>query len=211
MPGLERAAPLDRAAPRVSVRCVPATPERWEDLEALFGPRGACAGCWCMYWRRSARAYEAGKGDENREALRALVGSGEPPGLLAYREDRAVGWCSVGPRAAYPRLENSRILKPVDERPVWSVVCLFVERPQRRRGVSVALLRGAADYAAARGADWLEGYPVEPADGRAPDAFVWTGLAAAYRRAGFEEVARRSPTRPIMRKALRPAAASPRA
>lgn len=182
--------------------CRPATPDRWADLEGLFGPRGACAGCWCMYWRRQHKDFQAGKGEENREALRALVGSGQPPGLLAYLDGQAAGWCSVAPRGAYPRLARSRILAPVDDADVWSVVCLFVARPHRRRGLSVALLRCASAHAAEQGARILEGYPVEPGDGKTADAFAWTGIASAYRQAGFTEVTRRSPTRPIMRRLL---------
>lgn len=181
------------------VDVVPATPDRWEDLEGLFGPRGACAGCWCQYWRVQAGEFEAGKGEANREALRRQVRGGETPGLLAYLGGEGAGWCAVGPRERYPRLARSRILRPVDAEPVWSVVCLFVARSHRRKGVSVALLRGATEWAAARGARVVEGYPVEPREGRMPDAFAWTGTAAAFRKAGFREVARRSETRPIMR------------
>lgn len=177
----------------------PATAERWPDLERLFGRRGACAGCWCQYWRRAHAEYEAGKGAGNRRALKRIVGSGEVPGILAYADGEPIGWCAVAPRERFPRLARSRILKPVDERPVWSIVCLFIARPYRRRGVSVALLRAAAKHAAAQGAEVVEGYPVEPREDRTPDAFAWTGIASAYERAGFREVARRSETRPIVR------------
>ena len=154
-----------------------------------------------MYWRRSAAEYERGKGRGNRDALRRLVAGGAMPGLLAYAAGAPVGWCAVAPRQAYPRLERARVLKRIDDRPVWSVVCLFVAKKCRRRGVSVALLEAAAAFAASRGARILEGYPVEPR-GAMPDAFAWTGTAAAFRAAGFREAARGSPTRPIMRRAL---------
>lgn len=180
----------------------PLTPSRWKDLETLFGERGACGGCWCMFWRLSRSAFVRQKGGRNREALRRVVQSGDPPGLLAYDGRTPVGWCAVAPRADYPALARSRILKPVDGEPVWSVSCLFVARPYRRRGVSVRLIEAAADYARRRGGRIVEGYPVEP-QGAAPDAFVWTGLASAFRQAGFREVARRSKTRPIMRRDLR--------
>ena len=154
-----------------------------------------------MYWRRSAAEYDQGKGQGNRDALRRLVAGGATPGLLAYAGGAPVGWCAVGPRETYPRLERARVLKRIDDRPVWSVVCLFVAKDCRRRGVSVALLEAAAAFAASRGARMLEGYPVEPR-GAMPDAFAWTGTAAAFRAAGFREAARGSPTRPIMRRAL---------
>lgn len=196
-----------RAAAREDdLRVLPASPERWQELEELFGERGACGGCWCMYWRLPRAEFERGKGAPNRAGLRALVASGDPPGLIAYLAGRPVGWCSVGPRDAFPRLERSRILRPVDDAPVWSVVCLFVARPFRGRGVSVALLRAAAEHAASHGAGMVEGYPVDPRRGRVPDAFAWTGIEAGFRRAGFREVARRSEGRPIMRRqASRPA------
>jgi len=178
------------------------SPERWRDLEALFGERGACGGCWCMYWRLARSDWTAGKQGGNRRAFRRIVMSGQAPGVLAYADGEPVGWCSVAPRAAYPSLARARVLKPVDDTPVWSISCLFVARPHRRRGVSTLLLRAAAAFAQSRGARVVEGYPVDAAQGL-PDPFVWTGLASAFRRGGFHEVARRSPTRPIMRRRMR--------
>ncbi len=154
-------------------------------------------------WPRLARAeFRAGVGARNKRALKRIVAAGDPPGVLAYVGGEPAGWCAVAPRQVYRRLETSRLLQPVDERPVWSVVCFFVARPFRRRGLSVRLLREAARYAASRGATMVEGYPHDRA-GKTADAFVWNGLAAAFERAGFVEVARRSPTRPIMRRVMR--------
>ena len=180
----------------------PVTPDRWADLETLFGPRGACGGCWCMYWRLRRSEFEQFKGEGNRQFLKSIVEAGEVPGLLAYHDGLPVGWVSVEPRPAFPALERSRILKPVDDQPVWSVVCFYVARGYRRKGVTVALLRAAVGYARQQGAAILEGYPVEPKDAKAPDPFVYTGLASAFRQAGFQEVLRRSETRPIMRYAF---------
>jgi GNAT superfamily N-acetyltransferase len=125
------------------------------------------------------------------------------PGLIAYDGRVPVGWCAIAPRTDYPALARSRILRPIDAERVWSVSCLFVARPYRRRGVSTRLLEAAADHARRHGARIIEGYPVEPKQEKLPDAFVWTGLASAFRHAGFREVARRSPTRPIMRRESR--------
>ncbi len=178
----------------------PLTGERWRDFERLFGPRGACGGCWCMLWRTSRKAFEAGKGEGNRRAMKRVVDAGEIPGLLAYTGGKAIGWCALAPRERYPALGRSRIMAPVDERPCWSVACLFVDRRHRGAGVATGLLRAAVRFAGRAGAQLLEGYPVEPKKGRpVPDAFAWTGVPAAFRKAGFREVARRSPTRPIMR------------
>ena len=177
----------------------PLTPERWSDLEQVFGPRGACGGCWCMYWRQSRKQFEQGHGQANHDSLKTLVDSGNVPGILAYVGDEPVGWCSIAPRPEFSALERSRILKPVDDQPVWSVVCFFVVRGQRRKGLTVELLKAAVEYARSNGARIVEGYPVEPKTGKAPDVFVYTGLASAFKQAGFTEIMRRSETRPIMR------------
>ncbi len=177
----------------------PLTPDRWADFESLFGERGACGGCWCMHWRLTHADYERQKGEANKQAMKALVASGEVPGLLAYADGRPVAWCAVAPRAAYPRLHRSRILKPVDDTPVWSVVCFFVDKACRHQGVSVRLLHAVCGYVKDRGGAVVEGYPVEPKKETMPPAFAWTGLASAFVQAGFQECARRSETRPIMR------------
>jgi GNAT superfamily N-acetyltransferase len=190
---------MTAASSRQKLEFEPLTPERWPDVVKLFGPRGACAGCWCMVWRRPRAEWERGKGSGNRAAFRRVVRTGPPPGVLAYAGGEPVGWCAVAPREAYVQLERSRVLKRIDADPVWSVSCLFVARAWRRRGLSVALLRAAGDFAASQGARIVEGYPVEPSSGTVPDAFAWTGTAAAFRAAGYEEVARGSPKRPIMR------------
>lgn len=181
----------------------PLTAELWPDLEKLFGPRGAVGGCWCMWWRQSASEWERSKGGENKAALRDIIERGEIPGLLAYLEGEPAGWCSLAPRSDYPRLQRSRLLKPVDDEPVWSIVCFFMDRRYRRRGIGSALLRAASDFALTQGAFMLEGYPVDPRKERIPDAFAYTGLPSMFLAAGFEEVERRSPGRPIMRKRLR--------
>ncbi len=181
----------------------PLTPERWKDFETLFGERGACGGCWCMWTRLARSEFERQKGEGNRRAMKAIVDSGRVPGLLAYGGGRPIGWCSVAPREEFPLLARSRILKPLDDQPVWSIVCFFIPKENRRQGLSGRLLAAAVDYVRRQGGRILEGYPVEPKKGRTADVFAWTGLASAFRHAGFREVARRSPTRPIMRRRIR--------
>jgi GNAT superfamily N-acetyltransferase len=176
----------------------PATADRWADVETLFGSRGACGGCWCMTWRLPRAEFNRNKGDANRQALRSLVRKGPAPGVLAYADGKPVGWCAVAPREAYPALERSRILKPVDNKPVWSISCLFVEKSHRRKGLSAKLIRAATKFAKSQGARIVEGYP-QIVEGSLPDAFVWTGLEPSFDNAGFIEVARRSPKRPILR------------
>ncbi len=152
-----------------------------------------------MAWRLTTREWTEGKGKRNRRALKRLVESGARPGILAYRGREVIGWCAVAPRREYTALARSRVLRPVDEEPVWSISCLFVRKADRRTGLSVRLLHAAVEFAGKRGARIVEGYPIEPTMERTPDPFVWTGVPSAFRRAGFTEVARRSRSRPIMR------------
>jgi len=156
-----------------------------------------------MWWRQTHGEFTAGRGSGNQRAFRALVGTGEPPGILAYAEGRAVGWCAIAPRDDYSRLARSRVLKPVDERSVWSVTCFFVSRAQRRRGVTRQLLEAAVGFARSRGAKIIEGYPLDVKTGAYPDAYAYTGFVSVFRKTGFKEVARRSRTRPVMRRQLR--------
>ncbi|MGB8657910.1 MAG: GNAT family N-acetyltransferase [Candidatus Zixiibacteriota bacterium] len=177
----------------------PLTADRWKDLEELFGERGACGGCWCMSWRLPKSQFARQKGSQNKAALKRIVKSGEAPGILGYAGAKPVAWCSLGPREVFPVLDRSRVLKRIDDKPVWSVVCFFVAKGYRRSGVSVKILQAAVDYARNNGAKMVEGYPVEPKKGKWADAFVWTGHVSAFKEAGFEEVHRGSPSRPIMR------------
>lgn len=170
----------------------------WTDLEELFGPRGACGGCWCMFWKLRGRAFDEVKGYETRQMHKSIVDSGISTGLLAYLHGEITGWVAVEPRAAYPRLAHSRTLKPVDEQPVWSVTCFFVSKQFRRQGITVELLKAAVAHVLAQGGKIVEGYPVETTE-ELPAPFIYTGTASAFRQAGFKEVARRSPTRPIFR------------
>jgi GNAT superfamily N-acetyltransferase len=179
------------------------TVDAWCDFETLFGANGACAGCWCMFPRLADKEYRAGQGEVNHQRMRSLVESGAIPGLIGYIDGQPVGWISLGPREEFPRWKNSKVLAPVDDKPVWTVVCLFIAKGFRRQGISVDLLKAAGSFALKSGANILEGYPTDPQDKKRPDAWVWTGLASAYINAGFREVARRSPTRPIMRLELK--------
>lgn len=151
-----------------------------------------------MFWRLGRTQFNRQKGEGNKGAMKAIVESGEVPGILAYANGEPIGWCAVAPRETYSALERSRVLKPVDASAVWSISCFFIAKPYRRKGFSVQLLRAAVDFVRARGGQIVEGYPVE-AKKKQADAFVWTGLGSAFVKAGFTEVARRSETRPIMR------------
>lgn len=163
-----------------------------------------------MLWRLRAKDYAVAKGEPNKSAMRALMATSPrpaAPGLLGYDENAApVGWISIAPRAEFVRLQTSRVLKPLDETEdlatVWSVSCFLIAKMHRGRGYAAELLRSAVDYATAHGARSVEGYPIDPKKPRYPAAYAWTGFVGAFRAAGFEEVARRSETRPIMRRAV---------
>lgn len=176
----------------------PLTSGLWIDFEHLFGPRGACGGCWCMFWKLRGKAFDENTGEPARQMQKSEVESGTVPGLLVFDENEAIGWIAVEPRSAYPKLAHSRILKPVDDADVWSVTCFFVAKQSRRQGLTVELLKASVEYVRAQGGKIVEGYPVETIKDM-PAPFIYTGTAAAFQKAGFVEVARRSETRPIMR------------
>jgi len=187
----------------------PLTPGRWDDLETLFNARGCSVarGCWCMCYRISGKSAYTRPGDDqrarSREALKALAARDPPPGLLGYRGKIPVGWISLGPREDYAKLAKSPAMKPVDARDVWSIVCFVVPSEYRRQGVARELLAGAVGYARKRGVRLLEAYPVDKGEPSAPDA-PWFGSKTMFDAAGFKEVARRKPARPVVRLTLIP-------
>lgn len=186
----------------------PLTPARWPDLDAVFHAAGCAVArdCACMYYRWSGEPPPRPPGTtparQRREALRALAEAGNPPpGLIGYRDGVPVGWVSLGPREHFAKLQRSPVMKPVDAQPVWSIVCFVVPAPYRGQGVARALLDGAVAWARTQGAARLEGYPVEP-DGRSRDDAMWFGTKSMFDAAGFTEVARRKPKRPVVRLVL---------
>ena len=177
----------------------PLTPDRWPDLEDLFGPRGACAGCWCMWFRLPKSEYERGKGDLNRSRLLARIREAGPaPGILAYSGDEPVGWCAIAPREEYLRLRTTRVMKGPDDEAVWAILCLYVRPASRRQGTSVRLIRAAAEYAFRNGAPAVEAYPVRPR-AEMPPVFASQGVLSAFLAAGFEEFASPSESRSVVR------------
>jgi GNAT superfamily N-acetyltransferase len=170
----------------------------WTDFEELFGPHGACAGCWCMFWKLRGKAFDEVRGYETRQMHKSIVDSGVSTGLLAYLQGEVVGWVAVEPRTAYEKLAYSRVLKPVDDQPVWAVTCFFVAKQFRKQGITVGLLKAAVEHVRSQGGRIVEGYPVEARE-TMPAPFLYTGTASAFQQAGFQEVARRSPARPIFR------------
>lgn len=181
------------------LRCLPLTRRRWPDFEELFGPHGAYGGCWCMWWRSTRREFEERKGNGNRLAMKAIVESGEVPGVLAYVRGKPAGWCSVGPREHFGALERSRVLKRLDEAPVWAIVCFFVARGFRGQGLAEALIGGALDHAKAGGGRIVEAYPTVPRGRQLAPVSSYMGVPAMFARLGFTECARPSEAKMIMR------------
>jgi GNAT superfamily N-acetyltransferase len=175
----------------------PLTPDLWPALEDLFGKNGAIDGCWCMYWR-TGMEYRRRPREENREALRQIVQSGPPPGLLAFDGELPVGWCQLTPRGALPWLDRARFSHPVDDLPVWSISCFYVRRGHRRQGVASALVAAALEVAGRAGAPALEAYPVDTHVAGA-SSNIFTGTTGMFARAGFKTVVYRTASRPIMR------------
>lgn len=183
----------------------PLTPERWPDLEAIFNAKGCsiARGCWCMYYRQTGAQWSeqpesSTRTEARRSALLKLAVQGPPPGLIAYQSGTPVGWVTLGPRSDFVRLAKSPVMKPVDDKPVWSIVCFVVPSQYRGQGVAHALLKGAITFARQNGAKLMEGYPIDK-PGRSVDGFIWHGVKSMFDAAGFGEVARRKPQRPVMR------------
>jgi len=182
----------------------PLTPERWSDLQLIFKAKGCSVarGCWCMFYRQSGAQAQppphTTRAQLNKAQLRALVDAGQPPGLIGYRGKVPVGWVSIGPREEFAKLKRSPVMKPVDDQPVWSVICFVVPLAYRGQGVAEALLAGAIVYAKKHGAKLIEAYPVDK-PGRSNDDSMWFGAKSMYDKAGFSEVARRKPQRPVVR------------
>jgi GNAT superfamily N-acetyltransferase len=181
------------------MKFLPLTPTTWSDFEELFGEHGAYGGCWCMWWRLKRRDFEAQKGQGNRRAMKALVDRGQVPGILGYQGDRALAWCSVAPREEFGALERSRVLARIDDAPVWSIVCFFIARSHRGRGLTGELIPAAVEHARRNGASIVEAYPTIPRSDRVAPVSSFMGFPETLARAGFLEVARPSRAKCIMR------------
>ena len=188
----------------------PLTGETWDALAELFREGGDPRWCWCQHWRLRSKDMAAAKVPELRERLHEQAKSAEPPGLVAFDGARAVGWVSLGPRTDFERIERSRVIPRVDDRPAWSLVCFAVSSTARGRGVARALLDAAVSYARDRDASLLEAYPVavDAAEPIHPDA-AFTGTLPMFERVGFKVVADRASDpssrhqRVVVRKELR--------
>ncbi len=177
----------------------PLTPGRWDDFARLFGTHGAYGGCWCMWWRETRAEFAKRQGAGNRRAMKKIVEAGEVTGILAYAEGEPAGWISIAPREKFSGLERSRVLRRIDDTPVWSIVCFFVGKEYRNRGLAVPLIRAAVVYAAQKGAKVVEAYPTLPKESPLAPASIYMGIPSIFERAGFTECARPSARRAVMR------------
>ncbi|WP_433326808.1 GNAT family N-acetyltransferase [Spirillospora sp. CA-294931] len=179
------------------------TRHTWADFEKVMGANGGARGCWCMHWRMSFAEWEKGKGAGNRSQMRRRARTDPPPGLVCYLDGEPVGWVAVGERSEYPRMRRSAVTRPVDDVPAWVISCLYVSAPHRRSGLQTPMINAACDFAAEHGAPAVDAYPVEPQKGKAAGADnAMTGIASAFRAAGFTELARPKPDRRAMRREL---------
>lgn len=190
------------SAPRKSstLEFHPVTPSRWKDFEKLFGDNGACGGCWCMSMRRSSSEFRKTKGTGNKRAIKRIIDSGKPPGVIGYSNGEPIAWCCVGPREDFVRFQKSRTLIPVDDQPVWCIPCLFIARAHRKANLSSKAVDAAAKYAFSKGARIVEGYPNDTHNKKWADPFAWMGLVSSFEKAGFVIVKRPSASRAIMRR-----------
>jgi GNAT superfamily N-acetyltransferase len=182
-----------------------ATADRWDDVATVFGTRGAPSHCWCQYFRSETGPFAIEDRDGNREAMRRQLTTAEvPQGLIAYKGELPVGWCAVAPRADYPRIEHMRVQRATPAEPgTWSVTCFVVRVGHRRSGVAGELLAAAVDFAGRHGAMTLEAYPFDLSERRTSAADLFVGTLTMFQRAGFLEVARPFPGRPVVRLTLR--------
>ena len=178
----------------------PVTIKNWNKFIMLFGEKGACGNCWCMYYRLSKADFQKGKANEgNKKAIKEIIWEGKPVGLVALLKDKPIAWCAFAPREDFIKLEKSRIHKRIDNKDVWSIPCLFIDKHYRRSGVSVQLLKGAIKYAKGVGIKIIEAYPAIPTQDKIPDSFAWVGLYKSFERAGFKIVDMKSQNRPMVR------------
>lgn len=177
------------------MECVPLIPERFADMEAVFGERGVARRCFCMYWRRPNGGF--GDKRDNRDRFAEIAAEGPPPGLIGYIAEEPVGWVQVGPRSDFPTIGRSRLLKPVDDVAPWTINCFVVRVGRRQQGIGRGLLSAAIEYAKEQGAEVIEAYPV---DGRRESVVdYFTGTLGMFSQHGFVEIVRRNDTRPVVR------------
>jgi GNAT superfamily N-acetyltransferase len=190
----------DRSELSDHIRFEPLSKTNWHKFVQLFGDKGACGNCWCMYHRLKKADFDEGKCDNgNKAAMKKIVWQGKPAGIIGFYDDEPVAWCAFAPREDFLKVENSRVHKRIDDASVWSIPCFFIEKNFRRMGLSVEILKGVIGYAKEKGIKIIEAYPTIPTQEKLPDAFAWIGLYKSFERVGFKIVDRTSKNRPMVR------------
>jgi GNAT superfamily N-acetyltransferase len=178
----------------------PVTKDNWNQFVELFGERGACANCWCMYYRLSKTDFNSGKlNNGNKNSMQAIIWNGKPAGLLGIFNEKPVAWCAFAPREDFIKLEKSRVHKRIDNKMVWSIPCFFIHKEYRNSGISGLLLQSAIEYAKSKEIKIIEAYPTIPTQEKLPDSFAWVGFYKTFERTGFKIVDRKSKNRPMVR------------
>jgi GNAT superfamily N-acetyltransferase len=182
-----------------NLRFDPLTSANWKDFETLMGEKGGCGNCWCMYFRLPYKTFQENKPGGNKKMIKQLVNKEMPQGLIASMNNEPVGWIAMAPREDYTRLENSRVFKRIDDKPVWSITCFFIKKEFRHKGLSQQLIRGAIDFAKKKKIKILEAYPAIPYAKNVPHAFLWVGVLSSFVNNGFKIVRQQSKSRAMVR------------
>jgi len=177
----------------------PLTSVNWRQFEILMGEKGGCGNCWCMYFRLPYKDFQENKPDGNKKMIKQLVNKRMPQGLIAFLNNEPVGWIALAPREDYMKLENSRVFKRIDEKPVWSITCFFVRKEFRHMGLSQQLIKGAIDFAKKKMIKALEAYPAIPYAEKVPHPFLWVGVLSSFIKNGFKIVRQNSKSRAMVR------------
>jgi GNAT superfamily N-acetyltransferase len=175
------------------------TSSTWKKFEAVMGEKGGCGNCWCMYFRLPYKTFQENKPDGNKKMMKQLVKKDRPQGLMASINKEPVGWIALAPREDYMRLANSRVFKPIDDKPVWSITCFFIKKEFRHKGLSQQLIKGAIDFAKKKKIKTLEAYPAIPYAEKVPHPFLWVGVLSTFIKQGFKIVQQHSKSRAMVR------------
>jgi GNAT superfamily N-acetyltransferase len=178
----------------------PLTKTNWNKFVELFGSKGACGNCWCMYYRLPKKDFVEGKKNEgNKSEMKKIVWDNKPTGIIGFYKGQPIAWCAFAPREVYLKIENSRVHKRIDDKAVWSIPCFFILKEFRRKGISVIMLNAIIQFAKENNIAIIEAYPAIPTKDVLPDSFAWTGLYKSFERAGFKIADHTSKNRPMVR------------
>lgn len=177
----------------------PLKKNNWSSFEDLMGEKGGCGNCWCMLFRLPYKEFQANKPDGNKMLMHEIVRASRPTGLIAMYDQKPIGWIALAPREDYIKIERSRTLKRIDERPVWSITCFFIKKEFRRMGVSQIMIRKVLEYAKKEKINILEAYPAIPYDEKVPPPFLWVGILSTFTRNGFKVIKQNGKSRAMVR------------